>query len=139
MDEATDSSGLIGESERAARQMLVVSALAGILPDDCILYRAEETLPYECDALTAYRQVPLAVAMPKTEAQAAAVLKACHALNVPTVARGAGTGRAGKQSVDHLAISSRRRVRERSGTDIEPARLVAGARSTTSSPHSRAL
>jgi glycolate oxidase len=95
MYEATDSSGLIGESERAARQMLVVSALAGILPDDCILYRAEETLPYECDALTAYRQVPLVVAMPKTEAQAAAVLKTCHALNVPIVARGAGTGLSG--------------------------------------------
>jgi glycolate oxidase len=95
MYEANDSSGLIVESERAARRMLVVSALAGILPDDCILHRAEETLPYECDALTAYRQPPLVVAMPKTEAQVAAVLKTCHALNVPIVARGAGTGLSG--------------------------------------------
>jgi len=82
-------------SERAARQMLVVSALAKILPTDCILHRTEETLAYECDALTAYRQLPLVVAMPATEAQVAAALEACHALNVPIVARGAGTGLSG--------------------------------------------
>jgi glycolate oxidase len=35
-------------------------------------------VPYECDGLTAYRQMPLAVALPETEAQVAAVLKACH-------------------------------------------------------------
>ena len=52
-------------------------------------------MPYECDGLTAYRQRPLVVALPETEAQVAAVLKACHALNVPVVARGAGTGLSG--------------------------------------------
>jgi glycolate oxidase len=35
------------------------------------------------------------VALPETEAQVAAALKACHALNVPVVARGAGTGLSG--------------------------------------------
>ena len=50
--------------ERAARQLQVVSALAKILPDDCILYRIEDTHVYECDALTAYRQLPLVVAVP---------------------------------------------------------------------------
>jgi glycolate oxidase len=82
-------------NERAARQLQVVSALAKILSHDCILYRAEDTHVYECDALTAYRQLPLAVAVPETEAQVAAVLEACHALNVPVVARGAGTGLSG--------------------------------------------
>jgi glycolate oxidase len=81
--------------ERAARQADVVSALAGILPDHCILYRREDTQVYECDGLTAYRQLPLAVAVPETEAQVAAVLEACHALGVPIVARGAGTGLSG--------------------------------------------
>ena len=84
-----------GVSERAARQAEVVAALGAILPRDCILYLAEDTRPYECDALTAYRQMPLAVALPETEAQVAAVLKTCHALGVPIVARGAGTGLSG--------------------------------------------
>jgi hypothetical protein len=35
----------------------------------------EDTTPYECDGLTAYRQQPLVVALPETEAQVAAVLR----------------------------------------------------------------
>jgi glycolate oxidase len=85
----------ISPGERAARQTRVVAALAKILPGGCILHRAEDTLAYECDALTAYRQVPLVVALPETEAQAAAILEICHALGVPVVARGAGTGLSG--------------------------------------------
>ena len=52
-------------------------------------------MPYECDGLTAYREQPLVVALPESEAQVAAVLRACHALDVPVVARGAGTGLSG--------------------------------------------
>jgi glycolate oxidase len=91
--------------ERAARQLQVVSALAKILPDDCILYRIEDTHVYECDALTAYRQLPLVVAVPETEAQVAAVLRACHALNVPVVARGAGTGLSGGALPHSMGVS----------------------------------
>jgi glycolate oxidase len=79
----------------AARQMQVVSALTQILPKNCVLYRAEDTHAYECDALTAYRQLPLAVAVPEAEWQVAKILEACHGLNVPIVARGAGTGLSG--------------------------------------------
>jgi glycolate oxidase len=39
--------------------------------------------------------VPLAVALPEDEAQVAAVLRVCHELKVPVVARGAGTGLSG--------------------------------------------
>jgi glycolate oxidase len=60
-----------------------------------LLWQPEDTVPYECDGLTAYRQQPLAVALPETEEQVAALLKACHALAVPVVARGAGTGLSG--------------------------------------------
>ncbi len=81
--------------QRAARQAEVVAALAPVLPAHALLYRREDTVPYECDGLTAYRALPLAVALPETEAQVAAVLKACHALAVPVVARGAGTGLSG--------------------------------------------
>ncbi len=82
-------------AERAERQRAVVAALAPLLPAHALLWQAEDTIPYECDGLTAYRQQPLVVALPETEAQVAAVLKACHRLAVPVVARGAGTGLSG--------------------------------------------
>ena len=82
-------------AERQRRQADVVAALGAVLPPHALLWRREETLPYECDGLTAYRQQPLVVALPETESQVAAVLKACHALQVPVVARGAGTGLSG--------------------------------------------
>jgi glycolate oxidase len=80
---------------RAARQAEVVAALADVLPRDAILYRAEDTVAYECDGLTAYRESPLVVAIPETDSQVAAVLGVCHRLEVPIVARGAGTGLSG--------------------------------------------
>ncbi|MEK9896892.1 MAG: FAD-binding protein, partial [Burkholderiaceae bacterium] len=79
----------------AQRQTEVVQALGRHLPAHALLWHAEDTVPYECDGLTAYRQRPLVVALPETEAQVAAVLKTCHALQVPVVARGAGTGLSG--------------------------------------------
>ncbi len=90
---------------RAARQSLVVSQLAKLVPADCILYRPEETAPYECDGLTAYRQLPLVVVIPQSEAQVAAVLAACHALGVPVVARGAGTGLSGGALPHAMGVS----------------------------------
>ncbi|MFT3818493.1 MAG: FAD-linked oxidase C-terminal domain-containing protein [Rubrivivax sp.] len=79
----------------AARRAEVAAALAPLLPAHALLQRDEQTAPYECDGLSAYRQRPLLVALPETEEQVAAVLRACHALRVPVVARGAGTGLSG--------------------------------------------
>ena len=76
-------------------QTQVVRALSTYLPAHALLYQTEDTTPYECDGLTAYRQRPLVVALPETQEQVAAVLRTCHALNVPVVARGAGTGLSG--------------------------------------------
>ena len=80
---------------RDMRQAKVVAALADILPAGTILFRHEDTGPYECDALTAYRASPMAVVLPETESQIAATLKLCHGLGVPVIARGAGTGLSG--------------------------------------------
>ncbi len=77
------------------RQAQVVAALAPLVPAHALLWRNEETTPYECDGLTAYRQRPMLVVLPENEAQVAAVLRACHGLSVPVVARGAGTGLSG--------------------------------------------
>src|SRR5256885_126889 len=74
-------------SERARRQAEVVAALARHVPAHALLWNAEDTTPYECDGLTAYRQRPLVVCLPETEAQVQAVLRACHAIQVPVIAR----------------------------------------------------
>ena len=80
---------------RAQRQQAVVKALQAVLPAHALLWTAEDTTPYECDGLTAYRQRPLVVALPETTQQVQAVLKTCHRMDVPVVARGAGTGLSG--------------------------------------------
>jgi glycolate oxidase len=73
----------------------VIERLRRALSAGAVLSSPEELKPYECDALTMYRQVPLAVALPVDEAQVAAVLRLCHEARVPVIARGAGTGLSG--------------------------------------------
>ncbi len=73
----------------------LIERLSGVLPAASLLHHPEELKPFECDGLTAYRQVPLAVALPEDEAQIRAVLKICHQGRVPVVFRGAGTGLSG--------------------------------------------
>src|SRR5437764_3547105 len=91
--------------QRAERQAQVVAALKPLLPAEALLWNAETTTPYECDGLTAYRERPLVVALPETEHQVQAVLKACHALDVPVVARGAGTGLSGGALPHRLGVT----------------------------------
>jgi len=90
---------------RAERQSAVLRALRAVLPAEALLWQPEDTTPYECDGLTAYRQRPLVVALPETEAQVQAVLRTCHALEVPVVARGAGTGLSGGAMPHALGVT----------------------------------
>ncbi|MES2934376.1 MAG: FAD-linked oxidase C-terminal domain-containing protein [Pseudomonadota bacterium] len=78
-----------------ARQREVVAALRALLPPACVLFNEEDTRPYECDGLAAYRQLPMVVVLPENEAQIIAILQTCRALKVPIVPRGAGTGLSG--------------------------------------------
>ena len=73
----------------------LVARLQTVLPGEAILHEAEDLRPYECDGLSAYRQTPMIVVLPRTEQEVAAVLRICHAMRVPVVARGAGTGLSG--------------------------------------------
>ena len=82
-------------AERQALQSRVVQALSAVVPAHALLWHAEDTTPYECDGLTAYRQRPLVVCLPETYDEVQAVLRTCHQLQVPVVARGAGTGLSG--------------------------------------------
>jgi enoyl-CoA hydratase/carnithine racemase len=79
----------------SAVQAELIAALAPLVPDEALLWEREDTTPYECDGLAAYRQVPLAVVLPDTEAQVVEILRICHRLGVPVVPRGAGTSLSG--------------------------------------------
>jgi glycolate oxidase len=102
---APASTAQVSQMQRAARQAEVVSALQKTVPSHALLWQAEDTVPYECDGLTAYRERPLVVVLPETEDQVAAVLKACHALQVPVVARGAGTGLSGGAMPNAMGVT----------------------------------
>jgi len=78
-----------------SRQDFIVGLLKPILSEESLLWEPEDTIPYDCDGLTAYRQMPLAVALPQTEAQVIEILKMCHLHQIPVVPRGAGTGLSG--------------------------------------------
>lgn len=69
--------------------------LRNFLPADSVLVQEEEVRPYECDGLSAYRQLPLLVVLPRTVPEVQRVLRLCHEHRVPVVARGAGTGLSG--------------------------------------------
>ena len=85
---------MIKQLSIAVREDLI-RRLRQCLSGECIIEEAESQRPYECDALPLYRDLPLVVALPETVAQVQQVLRVCHQLNVPVVARGAGTGLCG--------------------------------------------
>ena len=84
-----------------------------VLPTHCLLFRDEDTAAYECDGLAAYRRLPLAVALPETEAQVQRVVQICARLDVPIVPRGAGTGLSGgAMPIRHGIVLSLARFRK---------------------------
>jgi glycolate oxidase len=54
-----------------------------------------ELMPFETDGFIAYRRMPLAVALPRTTEEVAAILKYCARYQIPVVPRGAGTSLSG--------------------------------------------
>jgi glycolate oxidase len=78
-----------------ARRERIVRALQAIVPGEGVIAAERAMRPYESDALTAYRQLPLVVVLPETTAQVAEVLRYCHREGVKVVPRGAGTSLSG--------------------------------------------
>src|SRR5579871_133824 len=78
-----------------ARRDTIVAALRALLPEDAVIADTLRLKPYETDGLPAYRQVPLAVVLPDTTEQVAAVMRYCHAEGIRVVPRGAGTSLSG--------------------------------------------
>lgn len=84
------------------RLRAVLDGLKQILPMGSVLWREEDVRPYECDGLSAYRQLPPVVVLPDDEAQVQAIIRLCRAQQVPLVPRGAGTGLTGS-AMPHAA------------------------------------
>jgi glycolate oxidase len=78
-----------------ARRSAIVAGLRALLPEDALIGDPIRLKPYETDGLSAYRQPPLAVALPETTEQVASVLRYCHQNGVRVVPRGAGTSLSG--------------------------------------------
>ncbi|KRV66307.1 glycolate oxidase subunit GlcD [Pseudomonas citronellolis] len=88
-DERLD--GALPKVDKAA----LLAELRAALPDLEILHEAEDLRPYECDGLSAYRSTPMLVVLPEHVEQVQSLLRLCHRMQVPVVARGAGTGLSG--------------------------------------------
>ena len=77
------------------RQSAFLTALTQSVPAAHLLQRAEQLLPYESDALTAFHTRPLAVVLVESQQEVIDVVRLCHQHQVPFVARGSGTSLSG--------------------------------------------
>ena len=81
--------------ERLERRGELVARLAELLAPEHVIHRDEDLLVYECDALSAYRQRPMAVALPESTEEVSRLVQLCAELDIPIVPWGAGTGLSG--------------------------------------------
>jgi glycolate oxidase len=73
----------------------IVAGLRTFVPGSGVISEAVRLRPYETDGLPAFRQAPMAVVLPETTEQVAAVLKYLHQNGVRVIPRGAGTSLSG--------------------------------------------
>ena len=78
-----------------AKRERVMTRLASVVVKDALITDEAERRAYECDALTAYRCLPMAVVLPASTQEVADIMRICHEESVPVVPRGAGTSLAG--------------------------------------------
>ncbi|MGF1544444.1 MAG: FAD-linked oxidase C-terminal domain-containing protein [Parvularculaceae bacterium] len=83
------------DPDAAAKCDAIARALRSFLPSDCLIEEEDGRRAYECDGLTAYRQLPLIVALARNEADVVGVLKTCADMGVKVVPRGSGTSLSG--------------------------------------------
>ncbi len=77
------------------RRAAILAGLAAILPSEALIESDDERRAFETDGLTAYRQVPLAVVLPRTTEEVSRVMRFLHEQGVKVVPRGAGTSLCG--------------------------------------------
>jgi len=101
-----------------------IDLLRAIVGEGLITSR-QELRTYECDGLTNFRVVPLAVAVPDSAAQVQAIVRLCAEQHVAFVARGSGTGLSGGAlPVEGGIVISLTRLNRILHLDIPNARVV---------------
>jgi glycolate oxidase len=85
----------------------------------------EELHTYECDGLTNFRVMPLAVLLPSDTRQVQAIVRVCYRERIPFVARGSGTGLSGGAlPVENGVVISLARMNHILEVDYANARVV---------------
>ena len=89
----------IPDANIIAQRSAIIERLQQIVPrgefGDSVIIDSAGLRAYECDGLSAYRQLPLIVVLPETTAQVSKILTYCNEIGVKIVARGAGTSLSG--------------------------------------------
>jgi glycolate oxidase len=102
-----------------------IDELCAIVGREGLITARDELRTYECDGLTNFRVVPIAVALPSTAQQVQRIVQLCARERVPFVARGSGTGLSGGalpvQSGIVISLARLNRILE---VDIPNARVV---------------
>jgi len=83
------------DAEILARRGAILAGLSKLVAPGNVIDDALRLKVYETDALTAYRQPPLAVVLPESTAEVAAILRYAERERVNVVPRGAGTSLSG--------------------------------------------
>jgi glycolate oxidase len=107
-----------------ARKADIVRRLAAALPGEAVIDDPAELRAYECDALTAYACPPLAVVLPRSTEEVAAVCGSATRKGVPVVPRGAGTEPRRRLAADGGQRGDRGRAADRGARDRLPNRLI---------------
>ncbi len=116
---------VMGASPAAVIDIRLLDGLRSVVGPDWVLTRPDQLRTYECDGLTGWRQVPLAVVLPSTTAEVSEVVRLCHLEGVPFVARGSGTGLSGGAlPVSDGIVVGLSRMRSILSVDIENERVV---------------
>ncbi|MCA3564144.1 MAG: FAD-binding protein [Methylocystis sp.] len=87
-----------------ARRAFLIDGLSKLVPPASLITAEDERRPFETDAFTAYKRLPLLVVLPETTEQVSAVLKFCGENGVPVVPRGAGTSLCGGSTPQEDAV-----------------------------------
>src|SRR5205085_1580660 len=74
---------------------MLLDRLRAIVGPDALLTSPSDLLVYECDGYTIEKNRPDVVVFPTSTEQVVRVVQVCNELNVPFLARGAGTSLAG--------------------------------------------
>ena len=105
----------------------VIQQLQSVLPKSYVVSDPVSMKPYECDGLSAYRQMPRVVVLPETVEQIKTVMKICQQTDTPIVPRGAGTSLSGgAMPHEHGVLLSVARLNKILNIDIKNRIILSG-------------